>query len=164
GPSVTSKTVLPKPAASNFCLTSVASRRLKSYSQKPRALGAPGDSAVCPTSTTTRKAAWSQAKRGDFFAGPPAPSAQAHCHAPGPSAPGPSHGPRPPPETTHAGRAQSDPPTKTHQTYPNPLPASASLIGLRQAENLLCNEIEDHMWRNWRDPRDHDLAQIAFDV
>src|SRR5215470_8217640 len=83
GPSVTSKTVLAKPAASNFCLISVASRRLKSYSQKPRALGAPGDSAVCPTSTTTPKAGWSQAERGGFFAGPPAPSAHAHCHTPG---------------------------------------------------------------------------------
>src|SRR5262249_27458083 len=147
------KTVLPKPAASNFCLIRAASRRLKSYSQKPRALGAPGDSAVCPTSTTTRKAAWSQAESGDFFAGPPAPSAHAHCHAPG--------------HATSAATTVATSPIgrrKAIQTYPKPLAASASLIGLRQAENLLCNEIEDHMWRNWRDPRDHDLAQVALDV
>src|SRR5262249_36857126 len=153
GPSVTSKTVLPRPAASNCCWTSAASGRLKSYSQKPRALGAPGDSAVCPTSTTTRKAAWSQAERGDFFAGPPAPSAHAHCHAPG--------------HATSAATTVATSPIRRRKAIkpaPTPLPASASLIGLRQAENLLCNEIEDHMWRNWRDPRDQDLAQIALDV
>src|SRR5262249_28913485 len=46
---------------------------------------APGDSAVCPTSTTTRKAALSQAERGNFLGGPPGPSAHAQCHALWPS-------------------------------------------------------------------------------
>src|SRR5215471_2414437 len=145
GPSVTSKTVLAKPAASNFCLTSVASRRLKSYSQKPRALGAPGDSAVCPTSTTTRKAAWSQAERGNFFAGPPGPSAHAQCHAPCPSSNARA--------TTGAIRRRKvipnspfpSPPKQEEQTE-LVLAAEASapnapLVGLRQAQNLLCDEI-----------------------
>src|SRR3977135_3708241 len=45
-PWVTSSTVLSKPASFNCCSISLASRRLKSYSYKPRALLAPGASAV----------------------------------------------------------------------------------------------------------------------
>src|SRR5262245_17019165 len=110
---------------------------------------APGDSAVCPTSTTTRKAALSQAERGNFFAGPPGPSAHAQCHALCPSS-----NARP---VTGAIRR-----CKVISNYPHPTPPlprkwerepiglvlapgpaspEAPLVGLRQAENLLCDEI-----------------------
>src|SRR5262249_25557114 len=68
------------------------------------------------------------------------------------------------PEQQREGDDRSHPPMQSHQTYPNPLAARPPLIGLWQAQNLLCNEIEDHMWRNWRNPRDQDLPQIAFNM
>src|SRR4051794_41976340 len=60
----------------------VASRRLKSYSPKPRALIAPGDWAVWPTSTTIRNAARSQSGLGSLLAAPPAGPAQVEWPAP----------------------------------------------------------------------------------
>src|SRR5437899_345553 len=56
-PWVTSSVVFSKPASVNLCSISFARRRLKSYSYFPRALFAPGTSAVWPTSTATRKLA-----------------------------------------------------------------------------------------------------------
>ena len=53
-PSVTSNLVLAKPSAFNFCSIRCARRRLKANSGTLRALVAPSDSAVCPTSNTSR--------------------------------------------------------------------------------------------------------------
>src|SRR5438128_1025252 len=41
--------------------------------------------------------------------------------------------------------------------------AGLALIRLRQAENFLRDEIEDHVRRDRRDARDHDFAQVALD-
>src|SRR5262249_48222589 len=57
GPSVTSSTVLAKPASTSCRSTTLARFRLKSNSRNPRALLAPGTSAVWPTSRTRRNAA-----------------------------------------------------------------------------------------------------------
>src|SRR5262245_14660534 len=59
GPPVISKMALAKPCSTSFSSISFARRRLNSYSGTPRALNAPGASAVCPTSTTIRNVAWS---------------------------------------------------------------------------------------------------------
>src|SRR5215813_3192346 len=108
---------------------------------------APGDSAVCPTSTTTRKAARSQAERGTFFAGPPGPSAHAQCHALWPSSSARAmtgairrckiipNSPPPHPSPRKLEREQAElVPAWTRSP-------KALLVGLRQAENLLCDEI-----------------------
>src|SRR5712691_4825380 len=81
GPSVTSKTVLSKPALIRLRSIVVASARLNSYSVTPRALLAPGASSVCPTSTMTRKAARLQVAAADFRGGAPAGSARAKSGA-----------------------------------------------------------------------------------
>ena len=73
---------LPKPAWTRSRSMRVASRRLKSYSPKPRALFAPGDWAVWPTSTTIRNAARSQSGLGSLLAAPLAGPAQVECPAP----------------------------------------------------------------------------------
>src|SRR6516225_8817446 len=57
---VISNTACSKPASTKACLISRASWRLKAYSGIPRALIAPGTSAVWPTSTTTRNEARAQ--------------------------------------------------------------------------------------------------------
>jgi hypothetical protein len=53
-PSVRSNLVLAKPSAFNFSSICFARRRLKANSETLRALIAPSDSAVCPTSRTIR--------------------------------------------------------------------------------------------------------------
>src|SRR5204863_3939123 len=58
-PSVTSNLVSAKPAAFNFSSIRFARRRLKTNSETLRALIAPSDSAVCPTSRTIRNFAGS---------------------------------------------------------------------------------------------------------
>jgi hypothetical protein len=52
------------PASRSLPSITFASLRLKSYSPMPRALTAPGLSAVCPTSTMTRKVAGSHRAAG----------------------------------------------------------------------------------------------------
>src|SRR5262245_34550338 len=121
----------------------------------PRALFAPGESAVCPTSTTRRNAIRSQAEAGNFVAAPSAGPAQVECHASG--------------HATSAATTVATSPTPRRKAInvprsPSPRCPLATLIGLRQPQNLLCDEIEDHMWRNRRNPRDERLAQIALDV
>src|SRR5690242_21643591 len=58
-PSVTISLVQLKPSDFNFSTKRVARRRLKSYSGTLRALIAPSDLRVCPTSTTRRNFAGS---------------------------------------------------------------------------------------------------------
>src|SRR5262249_22766364 len=163
GPSVTSRIVLANPASRSLCSTPVASCRLKSYSPKPRALIAPGTCAVCPTSTTTRKAARSQADGGGVFAVPAAPSADAQFQAPKTSSSARArNGPRPKcrrslMECTLSPSRRATPQRAT-------IRPSGPLIRLRQPENLLCDEIEDHVRRNRGDPRNQGLAQVALDV
>src|SRR4029077_16100367 len=53
-PLVISRTVLSNPAPRSDCATTSASLRLNSYSGTPRALSAPGEVAVWPTSIRTR--------------------------------------------------------------------------------------------------------------
>ena len=55
-PLVTNRIVLSKPASCSDCAITSASLRLNSYSGTPRALSAPGEVAVWPTSTSTRNA------------------------------------------------------------------------------------------------------------
>ena len=62
-PSVTSNLVSAKPSAFNFSSIRCARRRLKTNSATLRALIAPSDSAVCPTSTTIRNFAGSHMLR-----------------------------------------------------------------------------------------------------
>src|SRR5262249_2559226 len=161
GPSVTSRIVLANPASRSLCSTPVASCRLKSYSPKPRALIAPGTCAVCPTSTTTRKAARSQAERAGFFAEPAAPSADAQFQAPKASSSARArNGPRPVCRRKRMECALTpygEPKTAT-------IRFNRPLIRLGQPEHLLCDEIEDHVRRNRGDPRNHDLTQVALDV
>src|SRR6516225_3792152 len=52
----TNRTVLSNPASCSDCAITSASLRLNSYSGTPRALSAPGDVAVWPTSMSTRNA------------------------------------------------------------------------------------------------------------
>src|SRR6185369_5817279 len=59
-PSVSSNLVSVKPSAFNFSSIRFARRRLKTNSETLRALIAPSDSAVCPTSSTIRNFAGSQ--------------------------------------------------------------------------------------------------------
>src|ERR1700693_196305 len=76
GPPVIINTVLAKPASTKVRSICFASRRLKSYSLTPRALIAPGESAVWPTSSTTRKFAGAQLAPVDF--GEELPGVSAH--------------------------------------------------------------------------------------
>src|SRR5262245_9041702 len=63
-PSVTRRSVLPKPASSIRWSISLARRKLKSNSAAPRALRAPIASGVWPTSITARNWARSQLGAG----------------------------------------------------------------------------------------------------
>src|SRR5882724_4820874 len=67
-PSVTSNLVSAKPAAFNFSSIRCARRRLKTNSATLRALIAPSDSAVCPTSRTIRNFEGSQLAETGFKA------------------------------------------------------------------------------------------------
>src|ERR1700750_541921 len=122
---------------------------------------APGTCAVCPTSMTTRKAARSQAERAGFFAEPAAPSANAQFQAPKPSSSARARsGPRPVfrCKLMECALTPDGEPKRATIRFNRPL------IRLGQPENLLCDEIEDHVRRNRGDPRNHDLTQVALDV
>src|SRR5205085_7986056 len=67
-PGVTRSLVSAKPSAFNFCSIRCARRRLKTNSATLRALIAPSDSAVCPTSTTMRNFDGSQLVAAGFKA------------------------------------------------------------------------------------------------
>src|SRR4030095_8782249 len=84
-PSVRSNLVSAKPSAFNFASICFARRKLKTNSETLRALIAPSDSAVCPTSRTIRNFAGLQRAATGFKAagfrptGPRAASFTARC-------------------------------------------------------------------------------------